>query len=59
MVEDIDGLDGSIAEYDKGKPKDFIIKKFQRNPSNAYINNKGSNLQNINIYNVNSNHSGE
>lgn len=40
---------------DKSKPKEFIIKKFQRIPSNAHITGAANNkLQNINIHNINS-----
>lgn len=28
VLEDFEGVDSSISELDKGKPKEFIIKKF-------------------------------
>ena len=56
--EDVDsGYDGSLVVPTEGasKPKEFIIKKIQRNPSNAYLNNNKAG--NINIYNVNNTNS--
>ena len=56
--EDVDsGYDWSLVvpAESASKPKEFIIKKIQRNPSNAYLNNNKAG--NINIYNVNNTNS--
>ena len=60
MIDDVEiGYDGSLVviqgSENTGKPKEFIIKKIQRNPSNAYLNNNKN--SNINIYNVNNTNS--